>query len=64
MIKVVACEPKFAPLLMIRGINNAKTTAFSISCSKKSHGSGGDISLKNRMVSQPARLFDHFAESD
>jgi len=48
-----------AALLMIRGINNAKTTSFSISCSKNPMQWREHFAQKQN--GQPARtLFDHF----
>ena len=53
---VVACEPEFPPLLMIKGTNRASTTALAISCSKKPIAVAVSISPRKRTASHPARF--------
>jgi hypothetical protein len=55
MARVAAWEPELPPLEMIRGTKSARTTARSISFSKKPMAVAVSISPRNRTVSQPAR---------
>jgi len=56
MTSEVACEPELPPELLIRGINNVRTNAFSSSLWKLCIALVVSISLRNSAQRQPARF--------
>ena len=56
MMSVVACEPELPPLEIMSGTNKASTTALAISSSKNPIAVAVNISLRNKITSQGARL--------
>ena len=54
---VAACEPELPPEEIIKGTNNASTTAFAISFSKNPIAVAVSISPTNKTVSQTTLFF-------